>query len=166
KRSSREEIFSRALRSAITGVRRPFWYPALTSNPIDLHRFASRVGSWLRAGAPESDVVLSCRVRLARNLADHPFMSRLEPKAAEELSLKLRDALVDAKLDGETRWIPMTEATPVLRLCLRERNLISRDLAPSEDGQGAQPGRAVAFGATETVAVMVNEEDHVRLQAL
>jgi protein arginine kinase len=60
----------------------------------------------------------------------------------------------------------MTSASPLLRLMLRERHLISRDLAPSEDGHGAQPGRAVAFGASETISVMVNEEDHVRLQAI
>jgi protein arginine kinase len=116
--------------------------------------------------SPESDVVLSCRVRLARNLADYPFIPRLDPKSAEELCNKLRAILIEARLDGETLWVPMTEATPVLRLMLRERHLISRDLAPSEDGQGAQPGRAVAFGVSETISVMVNEEDHVRLQSL
>ncbi len=138
----------------------------MSTSRIDVQRFASRVGSWLAAGAPESDVVLSCRVRLARNLAQFPFIPRLDPKGAEEISAKLEDALSDAKLDGETFWVPMTEATPLLRLMLRERHLISRDLAPSEDGQGAQPGRAVAFGASETLSVMVNEEDHVRLQAI
>ena len=110
--------------------------------------------------------MLSCRVRLARNLADYPFIPRLDPKSAEELCNKLRAILFEARLDGETLWVPMTDATPVLRLMLRERHLISRDLAPSEDGQGAQPGRAVAFGASETISVMVNEEDHVRLQSL
>jgi protein arginine kinase len=54
----------------------------------------------------------------------------------------------------------------VLRLLLRERYLVSRDLAPSQDRPGALPGRAVAFGASETLSVMVNEEDHLRLQSL
>jgi protein arginine kinase len=138
----------------------------VSTSRIDVQRFASHVGTWLAGGAPESDVVLSCRVRLARNLAQFPFIPRLDPRGAEEISDKLEDALSDAKLDGETFWVPMTEATPLLRLMLRERHLISRDLAPSEDGQGAQPGRAVAFGASETMSVMVNEEDHVRLQAI
>ncbi|MBI5363979.1 MAG: ATP--guanido phosphotransferase, partial [Planctomycetes bacterium] len=60
----------------------------------------------------------------------------------------------------------MTDAPPLLRLLLRERHLVSRDLVPSEDGQKAAPGRAVAFGASECVSVMVNEEDHLRLQAM
>jgi len=138
----------------------------MSKNRIDIQRFASRVGSWLAAGGPESDVVLSCRVRLARNLAQFPFIPRLDPRGAEEICDKLEDALSDARLDGETCWVPMTEAPPLLRILLRERHLISRELAPSEDGGGAQPGRAVAFGASETLSVMVNEEDHVRLQAI
>ena len=54
----------------------------------------------------------------------------------------------------------------MLRLLLRERHLVSRDLVPSEDGTKAAPGRAVAFGASECVSVMVNEEDHLRLQTM
>ena len=134
--------------------------------PIDAHRLAQHVGSWLSQPGPESDVVLSCRVRLARNLVDSPFVPRLDAAGAEEAAARLRVHLVEAAIDGETLWVPMSQATPVLRLMLRERHLISRDLAPSEEGRSAPPGRAVAFGASETVSVMVNEEDHLRLQAL
>lgn len=138
----------------------------MPSLPFDPQRFAERVGSWLTPGGPESDVVVSCRVRLARNIAGYPFISRLEPKKAEELCERLHATLVEVRIDGETVWVPMAGATPILRLMLRERHLISRDLAPHEDGGKAAPGRGVAFGASETVAVMVNEEDHVRLQAM
>jgi protein arginine kinase len=138
----------------------------LTSLPLEPHRFAAHVGTWLEPGGPESDVVLSCRVRFARNLADFRFIPRLEPERAEELCERLRAHLVEAALDGETIWVPMKEAPPLLRLMLRERHLISRDLAPSEDGLAAAPGRAVAFGSSETSAVMVNEEDHVRIQSM
>ncbi len=134
--------------------------------PFDVHRFASHVGTWLSAGGPDADVVVSCRVRLARNLSDFPFVSRLPAPRAEELCARLQTHLVEARIDGETFWVPMSQASPVLRVMLRERHLISRDLAPSEDGQVVAPGRGVAFGASETLAVMVNEEDHVRVQAL
>ncbi|MDZ4772282.1 MAG: protein arginine kinase [Planctomycetota bacterium] len=138
----------------------------MTQREPDVKKFASHVGSWLASDHPESDVVLSCRVRLARNLADYSFIPRLAPAAAEEVCAKLRDVLIDAKLDGETQFVPMTAASPLMRLMLRERHLISRDLAPSEEGLSAQPGRAVAFGSSETISVMINEEDHVRLQAI
>lgn len=137
-----------------------------TPPPIDAHRLAQHVGSWLSQPGPDSDVVLSCRVRLARNLVDRPFVPRLDAAGAEEVAARLRVHLVEAAIDGETLWVPMSQATPVLRLMLRERHLISRDLAPSEEGRSAPPGRAVAFGTSETVSVMVNEEDHLRLQAL
>ncbi len=138
---------------------------SMVYNPIDCHALASRTGSWLAEPGPESDVVVSCRVRLARNIEGYPFGPRLGPERAQELCQALRGHLVDAHLDGETWWVAMGEATPVLRGLLRERNLISRDLAPDDEG-AAVPGRAVAFGETETTSVMVNEEDHLRIQAL
>lgn len=134
-------------------------------SPIDSRTLARHTGSWLNCDGPDTDVVVSSRVRLARNVDGVPFMTSIEAAAAEELSHELRIALLDARIDGETRWVSMADASPVLRLLLLERNLISRDLLP-RDSSSTAPGRAVAFGETETVSVMINEEDHVRLQAL
>lgn len=103
-------------------------------------------------------------MRLARNLAGQPFLARLQPERAQEVCDELRLVLLDARLDGETWWVSMSEADAVLRQLLLERNLITRDLSPEQAAQ--PPGRAVAFGETETVSVMVNEEDHLRLQAM
>lgn len=138
----------------------------MDSPPIDLRDFASQVSSWL-SGVPDAgDVVVSCRIRLARNLSSFPFASRLAPERATELAQAVRPHLVDARLDGETRWLPMDDACLVLRLVLRERHLISRDLAPVEEGARKTPGRAVAFGKSERLSVMVNEEDHLRIQSV
>jgi len=134
--------------------------------PIDNQALAARVGSWLTPNAPEADVVLSCRVRLARNLVGFPFISRLSPERGIELCESVRRPLHEARIDGETWWVPIIDASPVQRLLLLERNLISRDLVTNEDGSETTPGRAVAFGESETVSVMVNEEDHLRLQAM
>jgi len=145
----------------------------VSSFPIDLRSLASRVGSWLTGEGPDADVVVSCRVRLARNVEGYPFISRLQSHQAQELAELLRGSLRDARIDGETWWVPMDEAGLVTRLILQERNLVSRELAlgaeAADDEDGAAqpaPGRAVAFGETETVSVMVNEEDHLRLQAM
>jgi len=138
----------------------------MPKSPIDVHRLASKVGPWLSPGAPESDVVVSCRVRLARNVANQPFVPRLEPSRAAEVSDQIRRQLVDLHIDGDTTWVPMEEAMPVLRLVLRERHLISRDLAPGDDARVVAPGRGVAFGSSESLAVMVHEEDHLRIQSL
>src|SRR5262249_43706560 len=121
---------------------------------------------WLAPQGPDSDVAVSCRVRLARNVRGYPFVSRLEQKRAEELCERLRSDLAEAAIDGETIWVPIAEASPLVRVLLRERHLVSRDMVPNDDGARAPAGRGVAFGASETVAVMVNEEDHLRLQAM
>jgi protein arginine kinase len=104
-------------------------------------------------------------VRLARNVAGFPFQARLDTGRAAELADRLKLALLDARIDGETWWVPIDEAGPVLRLLLLERNLASSELTGGEAG-ATRPGQALAFGETETVSVMVNEEDHLRLQAL
>ena len=132
---------------------------------IDCHKFAERVASWLIPQGPEADVVVSCRVRLARNLAGYPFVSKLSPERALELAERVRPEL--CALNGsDVLWVPMADASPVLRLLLRERHLVSRDLAPSSGERAALPGRAVAFNREETLSVMVNEEDHLRIQAM
>ena len=133
---------------------------------IDPHRFADHVGSWLLNRGPDADVVVSCRVRLARNVQGYPFVLRLEPGRAEELCGRLHEILLAGELDGETVWIGMNDASRLLRLLLRERHLVSRDLAPTDPRLSVRPGRAVAFGTNETVSVMVNEEDHLRLQSM
>jgi protein arginine kinase len=134
--------------------------------PIDPKRFVQHVGSWLECTGPESDVVISCRMRLARNVQGYPFVLRLEDPKARELGNRVREVLLAQRIDGETIWIGMEEASPLVKLLLRERYLISRDLAPNDPRLAARPGRGVAFGENERLAVMVNEEDHLRLQSL
>ena len=140
--------------------------PRPLDTPFDLRSFASQTSSWL-AGPPDGGgVVVSCRVRLARNLHTYSFTPRLTPERATELAEQVRPHLLEASLDGETLWVPMDGASVVMRLVLRERHLISRDLAPVEEGDRPSVGRAVAFGKSESLSVMVIEEDHLRIQSV
>jgi len=138
----------------------------LQSFPVDPLRFAERVPSWLIPQGVDSDVVVSCRVRLARNLAGRPFVTKLSDESAAELAEELRADLLRVKVDGEMLWTTIADAPVVWRLLLRERHLVSRDLAPSSEERAPQPGRAVAFSRSERVSVMINEEDHLRLQSM
>jgi protein arginine kinase len=135
----------------------------LEPTPLDPFSLADRTGGWLDCKAPDADVVVSCRVRLARNVCDFPFQKKLDPARAIELVERVQASLMEARLDGETLWVPLAEASQVLKLLLLERNLASRDLVSGEVGL---EGRAVAFGHSETTSIMVGEEDHVRLSAL
>lgn len=134
--------------------------------PLDLPRFAERLGRWLSESGPEGDVVVTCRVRLARNVEGFPFVSRLTDDRAVELAKNLQPVLCGLDLGEELRWIDVQESSSLLRLLLRERHLVSRDLAPSSDERPASPGRCVIFTASESVSIMVNEEDHLRVQSM
>jgi protein arginine kinase len=134
--------------------------------PIDSSRFVGHLGAWVQDPGPEGDVVVSCRTRLARNVSGYPFVGRLEPHQAEELCARLRELLIAQRADGQMIWVEIPEASTVMRLLLHERHLVSRDLAPGGGRRKSRPGRAVAFGEEESISIMVNEEDHLRLQSL
>jgi protein arginine kinase len=116
-------------------------------------------GEWLSGTGPESDIVMSTRIRLARNLVDYPFLTRIEEARKTALERQLRERLEDPGL-GVTHYQNLDEATKIDRECLVERHLISRDHAA---GRG---DRGVALGPRGALSVMVNEEDHLRAQVL
>lgn len=123
--------------------------------PLDAH-----LSAWLKRTGPEPDVVLSSRVRLARNLRDLPF-----PRFAKEESLKQVAELVEQATGpdaphGRLTFIPLEKVPPLEKAALVERHLISPALAEQPEG------RAVVLSPDETVAIMVNEEDHLRLQVI
>ena len=125
-------------------------------------------GEWLRGSGPMRDVVISTRIRLARNLADMPFLSRCSPIQQQELELRLRREIlaaeiapeVEAGLTPEVLYVDIAAADKADRQLLVERHLISRQHADASHPRG------VAVIADETVAIMVNEEDHLRIQVL
>lgn len=141
----------------------------LNPNPIDPTAFSRHLGRWNAGSGPEDDVVISSRVRLARNLADHRFRPRADESDARRVAQEVRDSFEAEPLDGDTRYVAIDEASHLTRLLLCERYLCSRDLAPAEGPNsqgGGLGGRAVIFGMDEDISVMVNEEDHLRMQSL
>ena len=127
----------------------------------------------MTAFADDRDVVMSCRVRLARNVAGFPFVGRAtHPQRREvletvraaagptEATLGVAGGRVGAESAEPLAWIDLTTLPKRDRQLLWERHLISRQFA-----EGDSP-RAVAVTADERVSLMVNEEDHLRLQVL
>jgi len=127
---------------------------------MKLGDLAQRAGEWLRGTGPMHDVVISTRIRLARNLADMPFLSRCSVKQQEDLELRLRRKILDAGIAEEMLYVDIANADDMDRKLLVERHLISRQHADADHPRG------VAVSSDETVAIMVNEEDHLRIQAL
>ena len=106
------------------------------------------------------DVVISSRVRLARNLAGMPFVSKCTTEQQNELAARLRDQVIAAELAPKVFYVDVAAASELDKKLLVERHLISRQLADAENRRG------VAISDDETMAVMVNEEDHLRMQVL
>lgn len=118
---------------------------------------------WMEDG-PEADVVVSSRVRLARDLSAYPFPHRMRPEQSEEVVHAVRIALerpeVVARL-GRLEFSRLAELTPVERHVLVEKHLVSPDFL-----KGDPAGKAVILRQDETVSIMINEEDHLRIQCL
>jgi len=115
---------------------------------------------WLRPEGPQNDIVLSTRVRLARNVAGRPFLSRLKEDEQRDLEEHLRGAIFAALQGRDLSWFEIDDLPEIDRRCLVERHLISRELA------GGEGRRGVAIDATQRIAIMANEEDHLRLQVI
>ena len=121
---------------------------------------SDHTGEWLRGAGPESDIVLSSRARLARNLSQYPFTSRASDEQKRELEAFLKRKVMAASLTPDMRYVNLEHIPSVDRLLLVERHLISREHAAAEGARG------VAFGRRETISLMVNEEDHLRIQVI
>jgi protein arginine kinase len=127
---------------------------------MNLDNLTHTSGEWLRGTGPESDIVISTRIRLARNLAAFPFTNRANAHQKAEIEILLRERIAKLELDPRLDYINVPALSILDRQFLVERQLISRELASAEGPRG------VALGPQETVSVMVNEEDHLRLQVM
>jgi len=127
---------------------------------MELSDLDRRCGEWLRGEGSRAHVVISSRVRLARNLAGYPFATRAEEDQRREITLRMREELSGLGLGPRQYWVDLGKADKLEARFLVERHLISREL---ESGRGP---RGVAFGSDEVVSVMINEEDHVRIQTI
>lgn len=130
------------------------------ANPRKKVVSAITVPEWLSGTGPESDVVISTRVRLARNLADHRFpfyATRAERKKTFEA---IATVFASQKEFRSFALKNCNHLSPQEREMLLERRLISPDLLTVEGDRG------VALEKTGQTAIMVNEEDHLRLNCI
>ena len=116
-------------------------------------------GAWL-VSQGHADIAISSRVRLARNIEGQPFPGWAKDEARLRLWSSLVPALRETQGLADGVVVGMEELGAVDRQVLRERHLISTELAEKERGSG------VVFAPDETVSAMVNEEDHLRLQTM
>jgi protein arginine kinase len=120
-----------------------------------LDELANRCGEWLRGQGPQSEIVISSRIRLARNLGSFPFIRRCSDADRVAVDKTFRDAIASVP-----EWNGLIYVNVAGELSSIDRQLISRELS---EASGA---RSVFIDAQETFSLMVNEEDHLRMQVM
>jgi protein arginine kinase len=125
---------------------------------VEFDALADTMGEWLRGTGAESDIVVSSRIRLARNLMEFPFPPRADAKARSEVEAMLREKVLSLSACGQLKYESMETLPEIDRQFLVERQLISREHSEKEGPRG------VAVDSRESVSLMINEEDHLRMQ--
>jgi protein arginine kinase len=127
---------------------------------IKLNDLIKHTSEWLKSTGPHSDIVISSRIRLARNLKTYPFPHWATPQQAQEA----RDAVVSALQRTEhfktLTVFNLSEMDNVDKQFLVERHLMSLEHTQKPNG------KALAVDDDEVISMMINEEDHIRVQVM
>jgi protein arginine kinase len=130
------------------------------SAPADFAALFSTTSPWLMGEGPHAEMVLSTRIRLARNLRDVPFTHRAREEQLQGVLASVTSAAQQSPSLRDGLLLRMSECSPIERQVLVERHLVSHEL-----GDGARP-RGILVAPDQRLSLMINEEDHLRLQAL
>ncbi len=120
----------------------------------------SAEGVWGRTPGPESDVAMSTRIRIARNLTGYRFPRKLSAAERDSLTNRIREGLDLAQIGTQPVYHDLADMPPLERMAFTEKHIISRELA---NGSGR---RGFLWDEDRLLSVMVLEEDHIRLQVL
>jgi len=117
---------------------------------------------WYEQKAPDSDVVISSRIRLARNLDKYPFSENLKEEQAIALVNEVKDitASLSEKEGRKFYACNISTLSEIDKTAMVERHIVSPLLA------GKQQTTGLILSEDETISIMVNEEDHIRIQAI
>ncbi len=127
---------------------------------MKLTDLSNNINEWFDGSGPLADIVISSRIRLARNLAGYKFLSCCTVSEKSEILGKLRDVLMSLDLGDKVSYISVDQASDLDRDFLVERHLISRHHAFGKGPRGAVVAEHESFTA------IINEEDHLRMQVL
>ncbi len=125
-----------------------------------LENITHHAAKWLSGYGPKHDVVISSRMRLARNLLGMPFPCRCNEDQKREVCDRITHAIQAADISEDLLFLNLEDHSELDRALLVERHLISR--------QHAQAGhtRFAVLSSDERISFMINEEDHLRIQLL
>ncbi|MCD1261919.1 protein arginine kinase [Paenibacillus athensensis] len=130
---------------------------------MTLHRFTGdALSEWMKGDGPESDIVISSRIRIARNMKGYPYPMLATNQQSQEVLDQVSEVLNNEELETISRFslVKLSELSELEKMVLVEKHLISPNLA-NESRNGA-----VILSENESISIMVNEEDHLRIQCL
>ena len=127
---------------------------------MKLNDFLGQRSEWLKGTGPHSDIVMSSRIRLARNLEKSPFPNRADKKRSEENFNKIKNALSKVDLLKKSIFLDLSKLDGVDKKFLVERHLMSNEHALAGDN------KALLVTEEEIISIMINEEDHLRVQVM
>lgn len=117
------------------------------------------MANWYLESGKESDVVLSTRIRLARNLKDIPFVNKMNKEQAIKVNSIVKQAI--EKAGYGLRFINLKDLDDITKLSLVEKHILSPEFALNNDEI-----KSIAINDEENICIMINEEDHLRIQVL
>lgn len=117
---------------------------------------------WYSVSAPQDDIAVSTRIRLARNINGIPFPSKMIPEHFKTVKEAVRKAIIESNvpITQSLKYIEMEDIPSVERLAMVERHIISHRFVSN------YPNRAIILSDDESVCIMLGEEDHIRVQVL
>ncbi|MFH0753340.1 MAG: protein arginine kinase [Candidatus Omnitrophota bacterium] len=127
---------------------------------MQLNDLIHGTGEWLKGTGPCAHIVLSSRIRLARNLTLAPFTNRADKSMMDEVLKAVESAMVKVSPLKDATLFRLNELDNIDRQFLVERHLMSHDHASNPQG------KAVIVSSDEALSIMVNEEDHLRIQLM
>lgn len=124
-----------------------------------IDKLLNTVSPWLKGNDVNSDILMSCRLRLARNISGFPFCTTISNEQREEILRKVENTAQQLNVGKTLNFLRLDDLNDIDKTFLYERHLISKEMIKVKYG-------GVLFSDDETISVMVNEEDHLRLQLL
>jgi len=120
------------------------------------------MGSWIESKGPEGNIILSSRVRLARNIKGHNFPHVMGVEEAKKVIKECSDSILmgNTVLARDFELIELDKISPIDRMAMVEKHLVSPGLVENPEKSG------VLINRDSTVSIMINEEDHIRLQVI
>jgi len=127
---------------------------------MELNSLIDQTSEWLKGIGSDSDIVISSRIRLARNIEGFRFVEWANDGIKKEIVQIAKKAILSTNYMKNSLYVEMNKIGPIDRQFLIERHLISREHAIDAEY------KTVFIGDREIISIMVNEEDHLRLQVI